>query len=84
MWYWDGEPGWGGATLMVASMLIFWAVLIWGIWRVLRVSPGAGQASPERSPEQVLAHRFAAGEIDADTYHRGLDVLAGRDGLLPR
>lgn len=81
MWYSYGDPSWGGWTLMVASMLIFWGLVTWGIWTVLRLGPGGDKASPDQSPEQLLAQRFAAGEIDADAYRRALDVLAGRDGL---
>lgn len=83
MWYWQDNAGWGGWTLMVGSMLIFWGLLIWGIWTVLRLGPGGDNPSQDRTPEQLLAHRFAAGEIDADAYRRALDVLAGRNGLVP-
>lgn len=72
MWNWHENQGWGGTTLMIASMLIFWGVLIWGMWTVLRLRPDGEKLAPE----QLLAHRFAAGEIDAEAYHRGLDVLA--------
>ena len=78
MWYWHDDAGWVGWSLMLISMLVFWGLLGWGIWAVLRVGPGTGAA--ERSPEQVLRHRFAAGELDADAYSHALGVLAGRDG----
>jgi len=32
-------------------------------------------SSTRRSPEQILAERFAAGEIDSDEYHQRLDAL---------
>ena len=82
MWYGQDDAGWAGWSLMLFSMLVFWGLLGWGIWAVLRV--GAGTGTAERSPEQVLRHRFAAGELDADAYRRAQDVLAGRDGLVPR
>ena len=81
MWYCHDDAGWAGWSLMLFSMLVFWGLLGWGIWAVMRVSPGTGTA--ERSPEQVLRHRFAAGELDADAYRQAQLVLAGRDGLLP-
>lgn len=80
MWYSHGDLGWAGWTLMVGSMVIFWGLLIWGISLLVRQGGGRGDAAPHRSPEQVIAHRFAAGEIDADAYHRALDVLAARNG----
>lgn len=62
---------------MLFSMLIWWGLLAWGIWAVSRV--GARTGNDERSPEQVLRHRFAAGELDADAYHQAQAVLAGHD-----
>lgn len=82
MWYWHDDAGWAGWSLMLFSMLVFWGLLGWGIWAVLRVGPGTGAA--ERSPEQVLRHRFAAGEIDAEAYRQAQVVLAGRDGQVPQ
>ena len=82
MWYWHDDAGWAGWSLMLFSMLIFWGLLGWGIWAVLRIGQGTGAA--ERSPEQVLRHRFAAGELDADAYRHAQVVLAGRDGVAPK
>ena len=81
MWYWHDDAGWVGWSLMLFSMLVFWGLLGWGIWAVLRV--GAGTGAGERSPEAVLRHRFAAGELDADAYRQAQVVLAGRDHLAP-
>ncbi|QJS13807.1 hypothetical protein HKX69_33485 [Streptomyces argyrophyllae] len=36
------------------------------------------------TPEQILAERFARGEIDEDEYHRRLTVLAKTTGDVPR
>lgn len=80
MWYWHDDAGWAGWSLMLFSMLVFWGLLGWGIWAVRRV--GAGTGTAEGSPEQVLRHRFAAGELDAVAYSQAQDVLAGRDALL--
>ena len=81
MWYWHDDAGWAGWSLMLFSMLVFWGLLAWGVWAVLRVSPGT--RAGERSPEQVLRHRFIAGELDAEAYRQAQVVLAGRDGLQP-
>lgn len=82
MWYWHDDAGWAGWSLMLFSMLVFWTLLGWAIWAVLRV--GARTGTAELSPEQVLRHRFAAGELDADEYSHAQVVLAGRDGLVPK
>lgn len=81
MWYSNGSLGWGGWTFMVTSMVVFWGLLIWGISAMVRFGSGGDKATPGQTPEQRLAHRFAAGEIDADEYRRALDVLADRDRL---
>lgn len=82
MWYWHDDAGWAGWFLMLFSMLVFWGLLGWGVWAVLRV--GAGTRTTDPSPEQVLRHRFAAGELDVDAYSRAKAVLDGREGLVPK
>lgn len=77
MWY--DDAGWVGWSFLMFSMLLLWVLLGWRIWAVLRT--GAGTDNVERSPEQVLRHRFAAGELDADEYHRAEAALALRDDL---
>ena len=78
MWYWHEDASWLGWGVSLITMLIFWGTLLWALWLFLRTAPGRGGAAAVRSPEQVLADRFASGELDADAYHHGLDVLAGR------
>jgi putative membrane protein len=41
-----------------------------------RVNPGSGGETLP-TPEQLLAERFARGEIDEDEYRRRLDTLRG-------
>jgi putative membrane protein len=64
---------------------IFWLMVLAGIvllvvWFV-RSQPHS--ASPHRptgeTPLDILARRFAAGEIDADEYKRSRDLLGGGD-----
>ncbi|MGH9250245.1 MAG: SHOCT domain-containing protein [Acidimicrobiales bacterium] len=80
MWYGDGMGGWGFA-LMAISIVVFWGALIAGglaLFRYLNRSaaqPGGDEARP--TPEQLLAERFARGEIDEDEYGRRLDTLRG-------
>ena len=82
MWFWQGDAGWAAWSVMIFSMLVFWGLLGWGLWALLRGAAGTG--TPERSPEQVLRHRFAAGELDAEAYSQAQSVLAGRDGVVAR
>ena len=68
---------------MGIGMVLFWALIIVGIIALVRVvrqpwaSPPAS-VPPEpsvSSPEQVLAARFARGEIDEAEYQQRLAVL---------
>ena len=82
MWYSHGNLGWAGWTLMLVSMVAFSGLVIWGIAWLWRSGQGSGTAS-QASPEKILARRFAAGEIDAETYRHGLSVLSDRDITRP-
>jgi putative membrane protein len=70
--------GWGYA-LGITGMVLFWAVLVLAVALAVRYLGQNRQTSslPSRphTPEQVLAQRFARGEIDADEYRQRLDTL---------
>lgn len=80
MWYGDHMDGWGYA-LMGLSAVLFWAALIGGgiaLFRYLNRVSGTGAGAPRRStPEQLLAERYARGEIDDEEYRHRLDILHG-------
>jgi len=65
------EGGWG----------IFWMILSWGVivavfWMMLRAfAPDRDQDEPLHDPKEVLAERFAKGEINAEEYRERLHVL---------
>ncbi|KUL21112.1 SHOCT domain-containing protein [Streptomyces regalis] len=81
-WYDHDLSGWGWFA-MSASMILFWTLVITlGVllFRALARSEGTdapktGASSPAPSAEQLLAERFARGEIDEDEYRRRLAVL---------
>jgi putative membrane protein len=80
-WYDHGMGGWGWAGMGV-GMVLFWALLIAGIVALIAYINGdrrdgriARQTTPTTSPEQVLAARFARGEIDETEYRNRLAVL---------
>lgn len=80
-WYGHGMSGWGwfGASL---GMIVFWALIITVLVLLFR---GLGRSTPggprnvasrtTPSAEELLAERFARGEIDEDEYQRRLHVL---------
>jgi putative membrane protein len=75
--YGEHMSGWGYA-LGIIGMVLFWTVLVLAIAAAVRYLDRKRRESfPPLPPtaEQVLAERFARGEIDADEYRQRLDTL---------
>ena len=78
-WYGDHMTGWG-YFLMGSSTLAFWVLVVAAVVLLAR-SSNAGLAGGSRHPsdgsvpDQILAERFARGEIDDEEYRRRLDAL---------
>ncbi|MEU6646652.1 SHOCT domain-containing protein [Saccharomonospora sp. NPDC046836] len=71
--------GWGYA-LMTVGLVLFWALVILGVVALIRYLTRAAQGperadTPRPTPEQVLAERFARGEIDEQEYQNRLATL---------
>ncbi|MGW3099192.1 SHOCT domain-containing protein [Streptomyces sp. NPDC001102] len=91
-WYDHHVSGWGWFTMSV-GMILFWAVFIaLGVllFRALArpddstTSTGTPRGPGRSTAEQLLAERFARGEIDEDEYRHRLDVLHGAGDSGPR
>ena len=95
MMYWNGGMGVWGWVFMGVGFVLFWGAVVTGIVLLVRTlgrgpahpqgpMPGAwpggpsGPAAPR--PEDVLADRFARGEIDEAEYRSRLDVLRQHRG----
>lgn len=83
-WYGHDPGGWGWFAMSV-GMVVFWALLIALavlLFRALSQPSGSkapnGPEQPGAAAEQLLAERFARGQIEEDEYLRRLTVL--RDG----
>jgi putative membrane protein len=78
-WYGDGLTGWGSpAMAMGMGMVLVWWLVGLGVYALVRrLHRGDRPAAPRPTPEQVLAERFARGDIDETEYRRRFDVLAG-------
>lgn len=83
MMYWNGNGAmmspWGWA-LMAFGTVVFWAVVITaGVLLYRYVARGGGRApqvsDDSPSPLQILAERYARGEITEDEYSARLTVL---------
>lgn len=86
-WYDHDLSGWGYAWMSI-GMVAFWGLLIAAFVLVIRMvtrSDGAPSTDDRlRSAEDLLAERFARGEIDAEEYASRLDTLRTHGGAVPR
>jgi len=71
------DDGSGGAWWwMLSAMLVFLIAVGAVVWALLAATRAHGPAAPQQlTPEEVLAHRLARGEIDPAEYSQRLDVL---------
>jgi len=78
MMWWNHGWGWGDWLGMSLMMLVFWGLVIWLVVWLVRTSSAKQDTTPaSRLPEDVLAERFARGEIDEAEYRDRLRVLRG-------
>jgi putative membrane protein len=73
-WYGNGVNGWGYAVMTI-GMILFWAVAILGGVALVRHLARPSSATRGPTPEQVLAERFARGEIDEEEFDRRRKAL---------
>lgn len=71
MWDWSGHMG-GWWWMAVPMMIVFWTLAVWAVVTLVR-----GSRRRERSAEEVLADRFARGELDEAEYRRRRDLVRG-------
>jgi putative membrane protein len=82
---WGYGFSWGGMTLMMLGMTLFWivllAVLAWAVIRWLTTkttpfaTPDTGAQTSAPSAEEILRQRYARGEIDTATFERMREQL---------
>jgi putative membrane protein len=85
MMYWDnGMNGWG-FLFMTLSTLVFLGLIVGAIVFTLRQTGSRPHITPPGGdPRQILAERYARGEIDEEEYRRRLDTLRGGQPTGPR
>ena len=79
MWFDHDVGGWGYAGMAI-SMVVFWGLVIAGLVVLVHYlarseRPRGGPPADRSSPEQVLAERFARGEVDEEEFHSRLETL---------
>jgi len=73
--FWIGGMGLFGFAVVIAIVLLV-VVLTRGTTSAHPVPPYP-PAPPRETPLDILARRFAAGEITAEDYEKGRDLLSG-------
>jgi putative membrane protein len=72
--YWWPDGGWAWAAWpMMIGMLAFWGAIAWVVVTLVRRAPGP--KADRMDAEEILAERFARGEIDEEEYRRRRDFL---------
>lgn len=71
MMWWGGSWGWGAWLAMSLTMVAFWGFLVWGLVSAAR----SGDDNRRDRSEDILADRFARGEIDEDEFRRRRDLI---------
>ncbi|GHH85526.1 SHOCT domain-containing protein [Streptomyces capitiformicae] len=84
-WHAHDMSGWGWFGMSI-GMVAFWALIITALVLVFRAAnrPHEHTHTPTAAPtpQQILAERFARGEIDEEEYRRRLSAL--HSGPLPK
>ena len=75
MFWYDHDMGWWGYAGMGIGMVLFWALAIAGIVALVMYVSGGRQNRQPESAEQILAARFARGEISETEYRDRVATL---------
>jgi putative membrane protein len=75
--HWDGGFGYLPFTILIGNLL-FIGLIVLAVVLVVRAFNRPGPPTARRAvAEQILAERFARGEIDAEEYQARLRTLRG-------
>lgn len=79
---WDGDmDGWAYAFMAIGSLLFLALIIVVAFVAVRYFGQGsrpAGRADERTPAEQMLAERYARGEVDEEEYRRRLQALRGQ------
>ena len=76
MYYGDHMSGWGWLAMSLSSV-VFWGLVITAVVLSVRYLRNGSAGPAPKTPEQLLAERFARGEIDETEYRERLATLHG-------
>ena len=75
MFWYGGHWAFWQAGMMWAGTIVFWALLIWGIFALVRFSRRPGEDDQNGDVRRILDERLARGEITPEEHQRILDLL---------
>lgn len=79
MMYGWGNGGWGVGMwiAMAVAMVIFWAIVVFGVVALVRYFGHTHDAPPssKADPEGILRERLARGEIDEEEFRKRIAVI---------
>ena len=79
MWWFHDAGGWWLWAAMPMAMLTLWGVALWAFVRLVAgPDPGTERPSSAPGPEEVLARRYAGGDIDAEEHRKDPATLRPR------
>jgi putative membrane protein len=85
MMFWTGGHwAFWQAGLMWAGMIVFWGLLIWGIYALIsNANRGSSGKADVGDARHILDERLARGEIDAEEYRRLRELMSSDDSKTP-
>lgn len=91
MFWYGGHWAFWQAGLMWIGMIVFWGLLIWGIYALIKAAnrrPSEDERRPAEDQRRgdarhILDERLARGDIDADEYHRLRDMISSNGRHYP-
>jgi putative membrane protein len=77
MYGWGNGWGAGMWIVMAVAMVVFWAIVVFGIVALVRTFGHTHDqpAVPPADPESILRERLARGEIDEEAFRKTLAAL---------
>lgn len=78
-WYdhYNGMSAWGWLATSIGLLLVLGLLVLGGVLLARAIRPPAAPAARPPSAEQLLAERYARGEIAEDEYRQRLATLRG-------
>lgn len=66
---------WHGTPWMWLSMVVFWSLFVVFLYYMLRGRASSGSGPSSARATEILAERFARGDISADEFRESRDII---------